>query len=100
MKKILLVALTFHAIFFSAQKKDNCEDIINKWNTIGAFSQPSIESVKKCISKDERKIKIIGEGNGERKGDHKVWNNCGKLFKLFYRWLEHIYGGNVYIYGL
>ena len=72
MKKILLVALTFHAIFFSAQKKDNCEDIINKWNTIGAFSQPSIESVKKCISKDERKIKIEVINRGDYKDLYQI----------------------------
>ena len=72
MKKFLLVALTFHAIFFSAQKKDNCEDIINKWNTIGAFSQPSIESVKKCISKDERKIKIEVINRGDYKDLYQI----------------------------
>lgn len=72
MKKFLLVALTFHAIFFSAQKKDNCEDIINKWNTIGAFSQPSIESVKKCISKDERKIKIEVINKGDYKDLYQI----------------------------
>ena len=72
MKKFLLVTLTFHAIFFSAQKKDNCEDIINKWNTIGAFSQPSIESVKKCISKDERKIKIEVINRGDYKDLYQI----------------------------
>ena len=72
MKKFLLVALTFHAIFFSAQKKNNCEDIINKWNTIGAFSQPSIESVKKCISKDERKIKIEVINRGDYKDLYQI----------------------------
>ena len=72
MKKFLLVALTFHAIFFSAQKKNNCEDIINKWNTIGAFSQPSIESVKKCISKDERKIKIEVINKGDYKDLYQI----------------------------
>ena len=72
MKKILLVALAFHAIFFSAQKKNNCEDIINKWNTIGAFSQPSIESVKKCISKDERKIKIEVINRGDYKDLYQI----------------------------
>ena len=72
MKKFLLVTLTFHTIFFSAQKKDNCEDIINKWNTIGAFSQPSIESVKKCISKDERKIKIEVINRGDYKDLYQI----------------------------
>ena len=38
MKKILLVALTFHAIFFSAQKKDNCTDIMKRRDgMIGIF---------------------------------------------------------------
>ena len=105
MKKFLLVALTFHAIFFSAQKKNNCEDIINKWNTIGAFSQPSIESVKKCISKDERKIKIevIDPTDYKYQGDnclfydyngnrgHFIENGIDEKGKTTYIWqeLEH-----------
>jgi len=58
MKKILLVALAFHAIFFSAQKKDNCTDIMKRWDGWDIYKKPTTESVKKCISKDERKIKI------------------------------------------
>ena len=58
MKKFLLVALTFHAIFFSAQKKDNCTDIMKRWDGWDIYKKPTTESVKKCISKDERKIKI------------------------------------------
>ena len=58
MKKFLLVALAFHAIFFSAQKKDNCTDIMKRWDGWDIYKKPTTESVKKCISKDERKIKI------------------------------------------
>ena len=67
MKKILLVALAFHAIFFSAQKKDNCTDIMKRWDGWDIYKKPTTESVKKCISKDERKIKI----EVINKGDHK-----------------------------
>ena len=65
MKKFLLAALTFHAIFFSAQKKDNCTDIMKRWDSWDIYKKPTIESVRKCISKDERKIKIeiINKGN-------------------------------------
>ena len=67
MKKFLLVALAFHAIFFSAQKKDNCTDIMKRWDSWDIYKKPTTESVKKCISKDERKIKI----EVINKGDHK-----------------------------
>ena len=72
MKKILLVALTFHAIFFSAQKKDNCTDIMKRWDGWDIYKKPTIESVKKCISKDERKIKIEVINKGDYKDLYQI----------------------------
>ena len=72
MKKILLVALTFHAIFFSAQKKDNCTDIMKRWNGWDIYKKPTTESVKKCISKDERKIKIEVINKGDYKDLYQI----------------------------
>lgn len=72
MKKFLLVALTFHAIFFSAQKKDNCTDIMKRWDGWDIYKKPTIESVKKCISKDERKIKIEVINKGDYKDLYQI----------------------------
>ena len=72
MKKILLVALAFHAIFFSAQKKDNCTDILNRWDGWDIYKKPTSESVKKCISKDERKIKIEVINKGDYKDLYQI----------------------------
>ena len=72
MKKILLVALTFHAIFFSAQKKDNCTDIMKRWDGWDIYKKPTTESVKKCISKDERKIKIEVINKGDYKDLYQI----------------------------
>ena len=72
MKKILLVALTFHAIFFSAQKKDNCTDIMKRWDGWDIYKKPTTESVKKCISKDERKIKIEVINRGDYKDLYQI----------------------------
>ena len=72
MKKILLVALAFHAIFFSAQKKDNCTDIMKRWDGWDVYKKPTIESVKKCISKDERKIKIEVINKGDYKDLYQI----------------------------
>ena len=72
MKKFLLVALTFHAIFFSAQKKDNCTDILNRWDGWDIYKKPTSESVKKCISKDERKIKIEVINKGDYKDLYQI----------------------------
>lgn len=72
MKKILLVALAFHAIFFSAQKKDNCTDIMKRWNSWDIYKKPTTESVKKCISKDEKKIKIEVINKGDYKDLYQI----------------------------
>ena len=72
MKKFLLVALTFHAIFFSAQKKDNCTDIMKRWDGWDIYKKPTTESVKKCISKDERKIKIEVINKGDYKDLYQI----------------------------
>ena len=72
MKKFLLVALTFNAIFFSAQKKDNCTDILNRWDGWDIYKKPTSESVKKCISKDERKIKIEVINRGDYKDLYQI----------------------------
>jgi hypothetical protein len=72
MKKILLVALAFHAIFFSAQKKDNCTDIMKRWDSWDIYKKPTTESVKKCISKDERKIKIEVINKGDYKDLYQI----------------------------
>ena len=72
MKKFLLVALTFHAIFFSAQKKDNCTDIMKRWDGWDIYKKPTTESVKKCISKDERKIKIEVINRGDYKDLYQI----------------------------
>ena len=72
MKKILLVALAFHAIFFSAQKKDNCTDIMKRWDGWDIYKKPTTESVKKCISKDERKIKIEVINRGDYKDLYQI----------------------------
>ena len=72
MKKILLVALAFHAIFFSAQKKDNCTDIMKRWDGWDIYKKPTTESVKKCISKDERKIKIEVINKGDYKDLYQI----------------------------
>ena len=72
MKKILLVALTFHAIFFSAQKKDNCTDIMKRWDGWDIYKKPTTKSVKKCISKDERKIKIEVINKGDYKDLYQI----------------------------
>ena len=72
MKKILLVALAFHAIFFSAQKKDNCTDIMKRWDGWDIQKKPTTESVKKCISKDERKIKIEVINKGDYKDLYQI----------------------------
>lgn len=72
MKKILLVVLTFHAIFFSAQKKDNCTDIMKRWDGWDIYKKPTTESVKKCISKDERKIKIEVINKGDYKDLYQI----------------------------
>ena len=72
MKKILLVALAFHAIFFSAQKKDNCTYIIKRWDCCYIYKKPTTESVKKCISKDERKIKIEVINKGDYKDLYQI----------------------------
>ena len=72
MKKILLVALTFHAIFFSAQKKDNCTDIMKRWDGWDIYKKPTTESVKKYISKDERKIKIEVINKGDYKDLYQI----------------------------
>lgn len=58
MKKGYLLMLTLFFTSFSAQKKDTCKDIINRWNGWDIYKKPSVESVKKCLSKDERNIKI------------------------------------------
>ena len=72
MKKILLIALAFHAIFFSAQKKDNCTDIMKRWDGWDIYKKPTTESVKKCISKDERKIKIEVINKGDYKDLYQI----------------------------
>ena len=72
MKKILLVALAFHAIFFSAQKKDNCTDIMKRWDSWDIYKKPTTESVKKCISKDEKKIKIEVINKGDYKDLYQI----------------------------
>ena len=72
MKKFLLVALTFHAIFFSAQKKDNCTDTMKRWDGWDIYKKPTTESVKKCISKDERKIKIEVINKGDYKDLYQI----------------------------
>ena len=72
MKKFLLVALIFHAIFFSAQKKDNCTDIMKRWDGWDIYKKPTTKSVKKCISKDERKIKIEVINKGDYKDLYQI----------------------------
>ena len=105
MKKFLLVALAFHAIFFSAQKKDNCTDIMKRWDGWDIYKKPTTESVKKCISKDERKIKIevIDPTDYKYQGDnclfydyngnrgHFIENGIDEKGKTTYIWqeLEH-----------
>ena len=58
--------------FFSAQKKDNCKDILNRWDGWDGYKKPTIESVKKCISKDERKIKIEVINRGDYKDLYQI----------------------------
>ena len=72
MKKFLLVALIFQAIFFSAQKKDNCTDIMKRWDGWDIYKKPTTKSVKKCISKDERKIKIEVINKGDYKDLYQI----------------------------
>ena len=57
MKKILLVALAFHAIFFSAQKKDNCTDIMKRWDGWDIYKKTTTESVKNASPKMKEKLK-------------------------------------------
>jgi len=57
MKKFLLVALTFHAIFFSAQKKDNCTDIMKRWDGWDIYKKTTTESVKNASPKMKEKLK-------------------------------------------
>ncbi|MDY3528899.1 hypothetical protein PG593_03775 [Riemerella anatipestifer] len=65
MKKRLFLIFGFVFTFFSAQKKDNCKDIMNRWDSWDIFKKPSVESVKKCLSKKEKKIKIEVFNNGD-----------------------------------
>lgn len=65
MKKVYSLILTSLFISFSAQEKDNCNDIMNRWNGWDVYKKPSIESVKKCLSKDERKIRVEITNRGD-----------------------------------
>ena len=47
MKKWLIGTLMLYTVSFPAQKKDNCKDILNKWDDWDVYKMPTIESVKK-----------------------------------------------------
>ena len=72
MKKWLIGTLMLYTVSFPAQKKDNCKDILNRWDGWDVYKKPTIESVKKCISKDERKIKIEVINKGDYKDLYQI----------------------------
>ena len=72
MKKWLIGTLMLYTVSFPAQKKDNCKDILNRWDGWDVYKKPTIESVKKCISKDERKIKIEVINRGDYKDLYQI----------------------------
>lgn len=65
MKTAFLPIFLLFSAFTVAQKKDNCDNIIKLHNDIFSVKKPPIESVKKCLSKYEKKIRIEVINNGE-----------------------------------
>lgn len=58
MKKFILFGLLGIAINLSAQKKNNCEKIINSYYDTFNWEKPSVNLVRECLSKKAKKVKI------------------------------------------